>query len=140
MISICLRKLNSAPTHFKSDRTFELTLTETLTATPAEIHILEERYLGKFSAHIRKNLYIMQYTFPDIMYAVNRLSSHNYTPSAPDFQGINQLIRYIYGRPHLPIMYTAGINGNTTHDIHKEVYPGNFQYQNKYDGLVDFAY
>ena len=45
-------KVNSIPTPFKEDTTFELALVETLPYTPTEIHLLEECYLGKFSAHI----------------------------------------------------------------------------------------
>ena len=52
-------KVNYVPTPFKADSTFELSLAETFTATPAEFHILEERYLGKSSAHIGKILHIM---------------------------------------------------------------------------------
>ena len=53
-------KFNSSPISFKSDKTFEIYLAETLTSSPDEIHLLEERYLSKFSTHIRKCLYIMQ--------------------------------------------------------------------------------
>ena len=47
-------KFNSSPTPFNTYITFELSLEETLPATSAELHILEESYLGKFSAHIGK--------------------------------------------------------------------------------------
>ena len=53
-------RVNSDPNRFKEDRIFELTLADTLLATPAEIYHLEERYLGNFSAHIRTFLHIMQ--------------------------------------------------------------------------------
>ena len=45
-------RVNSSPTPFKADTKFELALAETLPDTPAELHHLEERYLGKFSAYI----------------------------------------------------------------------------------------
>ena len=47
-------KFNSSPTPFNTYITFELSLEETLPATSDELHILEESYLGKFSAHIGK--------------------------------------------------------------------------------------
>ena len=50
-------KVNSDPTPFKADRTFKLALSETLATTPTEIHILEEQYVGKFSAYIEKYPY-----------------------------------------------------------------------------------
>ena len=52
-------KVNSSPNPFKADSTFQITLEETLPATPAELHILEDRYLGKFSDHVGKILHIM---------------------------------------------------------------------------------
>ena len=91
----------------------------TFTATPSELHILEDLYLVKFSAHIRKNLHIMQYTRPDMIYAVNRLSIHDSAPSEPVFQGIKHIIRYLDGCPYRPIMYPSGLGDTTTHDLHQ---------------------
>ena len=73
-------KLNSAPTAFKAYITFEITLEETPLDTPAEFHLLEKRYLGICSAHIRTFLHIIQYTRPDLMYAFNCLYSHDSDP------------------------------------------------------------
>ena len=47
-------KFNSDSITFKSDSTFEIALSETLPDTPDELHILEDTYLVKSSAHIRK--------------------------------------------------------------------------------------
>ena len=47
-------KVNFTPTPFKTDITFELTLAETFPDTLSEMHLIEELYLGKFSAHTRK--------------------------------------------------------------------------------------
>ena len=66
-------KVNSYPNTLKEDSTFEMTLSENLPSTPAELHLLEECYLGKFSTYIGKILHIMQYTHPYLMYAVIRL-------------------------------------------------------------------
>ena len=73
------------------------------------------------------------------MYAVNRLSSHDYAPSAPIFQGINNLIRYLAGCPNYTIMYATGLDGTTIHDLHQEVYPVEFHSQKIYNGLITFA-
>ena len=43
-------KVKSAPTPFKTDSSFEFFIAETLPDNPAEIHILEDIYLGKFSS------------------------------------------------------------------------------------------
>ena len=83
----------SYPTPFKAYTSFEMYLLETLTATPDELYLLEDRYLVKFSAHIRKFLHIMKYTRHDLIYYFNLLSIHAYTPSEPSFQGIKHLIR-----------------------------------------------
>ena len=80
-------------TPFKSDITFEISLSETLTANPDELHILEDHHLIKLSAHTRKNIHIMQYTRPDLIYYVNRLSIHASDLSEKDFQRIKHLIR-----------------------------------------------
>ena len=66
-------KFNSSPTPFKSYSTFELYIEETLPATPAEPHLLKERYLVKSSAHIGKKFHILKYTRPDLMYTSNLL-------------------------------------------------------------------
>ena len=63
----------------------------------------------------------MQYTCPDLMYAVNRLSSHASEPSASDFQVINNLIHYLDVWVNRTIMYPGGIDGTTNHDLRKEV-------------------
>ena len=80
MLYIWLWKFNSANTPFKSDITCELALAKTLPDIPDKHYLLEERYLRKFSAHIRRILHIMQYNHPDQMYAVNFLSSHSVDP------------------------------------------------------------
>ena len=85
-------KVTYDTTPFKSDITFEISLSETLTATPDELHILEDRYLIKFSSHIRKNIHIMQYTRPNLIYYVNHLSIYASDLSEPDFQQIKHLI------------------------------------------------
>ena len=82
----------------------------------------------------------MQYTHPDIMYAVNRLSIHDSAPSVPDLQGINHLIRYLYGSQHHPIMYFVGFGVTTNHEIRQELFPGDFYSKNIANGLVDTSY
>ena len=94
---------------FNSDRTFELSLSDTLPDRPDELYHLEERYLGKFSAHIGKNLHMMQYTRPDFMYAANRRSSYADTPSATEFQGAKKLIRYIKIHTLRTIIYPSAL-------------------------------
>ena len=81
----------------------------------------------------------MQYTRADIMYDVKYLSRNYYSSSESSFQGIKQLIWYLYGFTHLPIMYPSGLDGTTTHDLRQEVSPGDFHYQKIPNGLVDFA-
>ena len=73
-------KFKSVTNPFKEYITFELSIKKNLPATPSELHILEERYLGKFSAHIKKILHIIEYTRPDLMYDFNCLSRHTYLP------------------------------------------------------------
>ena len=114
-------------------------IAEILPSNPAELHILEERYLGKFSTNIGKVLHITQYTLPDLMNDVNCLSINLSDPSEPPFKGINNLISYLSVCPHRPIMYPSGLYGTTTHDLHQEVSPGDFHSQNISNGLVDFA-
>ena len=81
----------------------------------------------------------MQYTRSDIMYAVNRISSHDSSPSSPDFQGIKHLVFYLAVCPHCPIIYPAGLDITTTHDLSREVSPGDFHSQNISNVLVDFS-
>ena len=88
---------NSSPTTFNSYITFELSLSETLLDIPAELHLLEERYLVKSSTHIVNILHIIQYTLPDVIYAVDRLCIYADDPSAPSFQGVKNLTLYLAG-------------------------------------------
>ena len=81
----------------------------------------------------------MQYTLPDIMYDVNCISRHESSPSASYFQGINQLIHYLSGYPHCPIMYPDGLYGTTTHDLCQEVSSGKFHSQHISNVLVTFS-
>ena len=63
----------------------------------------------------------MQYTSPNIVYDVNRLSINSSYPCSPALQGINYLILYISGFPHRPIMYPSGLYCTTTHNLRQEV-------------------
>ena len=56
---------------------------------------------------------MMQYTCPDLMYAVSRISSYAAETSATVLQGIKHLIRYLSGRPRSPIMYKYGLDITT---------------------------
>ena len=84
--------VKSSPTPFKAYIPFELFLAETLPVTPYELHHLEERYLGKFSAHIGKLLIIMQHTRPNIMFVANRVSRYTATLSVPALQSIKHIV------------------------------------------------
>ena len=57
----------------------------------------------------------MQYTLPDLMYAVNHLSSYSGVLFAPAFQGIKHIIRYLYVFPMHPVIYLSVIYGTTIH-------------------------
>ena len=90
--------------------------------THAELHHLEDHYLGKFSANNGKTLHIMQYTCP-----------------APEFQGIKYLTPYLNGRPHHPIRYLSGLDRNITNEINQEFPSGNFYSHNISNGLILFV-
>ena len=81
----------------------------------------------------------MKYTRPDLMYDVNRFSSHDSDTSAPAFEGIKNLIRYLSVCTHLPITYTSGLNENTTNGLHQEVSPCDFHSKKRSTGLVVFV-
>ena len=74
------------------DSTFEPEMYETLPTTTKEFHYLEELYLGKSIIHIGKFLHIMQYNCPELMYAVNSLSSYSAYLYVPVYQGVKNLI------------------------------------------------
>ena len=82
----------------------------------------------------------MQYTRADLMYDVKYLSRNDSSSSESSLQGIKQLIWYLYGFTHLPIMYRSGLDGTNTHDLRQEVPTGDFHYQKIPNGLVDFSY
>ena len=73
------------------------------------------------------------------MCAINRLSSHVAAPSVPEFQGIKHLIQYLDGCLQCPIMYPYGLARTTTHELHQQLYPGDFHSQKIYNGLVAFS-
>ena len=81
----------------------------------------------------------MLYNLPDLIYAVNRFSIHDFPPSAPYLQGIKHLIRYLSVWTHCTIMYHTGLDVTTTHDLHQEASPGEFHSQNISNGLVAFS-
>ena len=74
------------------------------------------------------------------MYVVNCISSHAYALSVEVFQWIKHPIRYLAGWSHPPIIFTTGLDSNTTHELRQEVSPGNLHYQSIFNGLVAFAY
>ena len=81
----------------------------------------------------------MQYTRPDLMYAVKCLSRNDSSPSDSAFQCRKDLIWNLSGFPYLPIIYTYGIDGTNTHNLRQEVSPGDFHSKNISNCLVDFA-
>ena len=129
-------KVNSNSTPFKVDIIFEISLEETLPYTPSEIHIFEECYLGKFSAHIGKMLHIMSFKRPDIIYDINSLSRNSYAPLVISFLGIKHLICYLDGLPHHLIIYPSILYGTTTHELPQEVFQCEFHSQKTPNGLV----
>ena len=52
----------------------------------------------------------MQYTHPDIMYAVNHLFGYADAQSKPEFQVIKFLIGYLSELTHHTIMYSSGLD------------------------------
>ena len=78
-------QVNSDTAPFKAYINFGISLEDTIPSNPAELHHLEELYLGKFSAHIGNFLHIMQHNRPYIMYIVNCLSTCAAAPYAPKF-------------------------------------------------------
>ena len=80
----------------------------------------------------------MQSIHPDIMYSVKNLSRHVSSPTVTTFQGIKHLIYYLDGCPYHPIMYIAGLDGATTHDLRQDVYLCDFHSQKISNDLVTF--
>ena len=74
-----------------------------------------------------------------MIYNVNRLSRCPDAPSVPALQGIKQLILYLLGCPHCPIMYPYGLNRNYRHGVFQEVSPEDFHTQHTSRGLVAFV-
>ena len=104
----------------KEYRKFYISLEENRPDTLSEIHHLEERYLGKFSAHIGKIFHIMQYTWTGIKYTTNSISSYSAAPFTPALQGIKHIIRYLTVHSHHPILYTSGLDSTKSHSIRQE--------------------
>ena len=81
----------------------------------------------------------MQYNRPDLMYVAKRLYSYSDIPSAPAFQSINHLIRYLSRLPHRPITHPSVLDGTAIHELLQELSSCDLHYQNISNGLVDFT-
>ena len=81
----------------------------------------------------------MQYTCPDLICAANNLPSYTSAPYAPVLQVVKHLTLYLAGLPHCPIIYLSDIYGTTTHELHQEVYPGDFHSQNIPNSRIAFV-
>ena len=68
----------------------------------------------------------MQYTCPDLMYSVSRISSYAAETSATVLQGIKHLIWYLAICPRCPIIYTYLLYVTKTHEPRQEFTPGDF--------------
>ena len=71
---------------------------------------------------------------------INNIISHASDPSAPAFQEIKHLTRYLDGFPHCAIMYPDGLDSTTTHELCQEFYPLKFNFQRICNGISAFAY
>lgn len=59
---------------------------------------------------IKKLIYLLCGTRPNIAFVVSQLSRHNANPRIGYFKNTKQIIRYLKGIMHLSIVYRAGIN------------------------------
>ena len=120
-----------APLNLLQKRIFQL---------PPLKYISQRNAIQKNSGLILENLHIVQYTCPDLIYAVNSLSGHVSDPSPSALQGIKRLIQCLYGCTQCIIMYPTGLVGTATHDLHQEVFPDEYHFQKISNGLVPFLY
>ena len=51
--------------------------------------------------------YISVWSREDISHGVMRLSGYNAAPSLPCWKALDHLMRYLYHKPHIPIMYSS---------------------------------
>ena len=132
-------RLKSVDTPYRTDGEYERALAEALPATGQELKALEDQYGGTFHSIIGMFLHVEQVTRFDTGFAVTRLAQHASCPSAPAFQGLNRLARYLATHMHSPIMYPRG-KPKGYQLIKFEVEPGKFvehKFTNQPCGAVD---
>ena len=69
---------------------------------------------------------------------VNRLYIYAASPSAPVFQCVKHLIRYILGYPNYTVIYPSFHDSTTTHELRQDVSSVDFHYQKISNGIVAF--
>ena len=70
-----------------------------------ELEKAEKKYNGKYNKWTGVLKDIVVWSRQDISHAVMRLSGYNAAPSLPCWKALYHTIRYLFYKPHVPIMY-----------------------------------
>ena len=97
-------KYESSP--FPLDSKFEYELYTALPMSEDELETIEKKYNGKYNKWTGVLQHIAVWSRQDISHAVMRLSGYNAAPSLPCWKALYHTMRYLYHKPHVPIMYT----------------------------------
>ena len=96
-------KYESSP--FPLDSKFEYELYAALPMSEDELEKVEKKYNGKYNKWTGALQHIAVWSRQDISHAVMRLSGYNAAPSLPCWKALDHTMRYLYHKPHVPIMY-----------------------------------
>ena len=70
-----------------------------------ELEKAEKKYNGKYNKWTVKLQHIVVWSIQDISHAVMRLSGYNAAPFLLCWKVLDHIMRYLYHKPYVPIMY-----------------------------------
>ena len=73
---------------------------------------------GRYSTHVGALLHVAEKSRLDLSYGCMRLSTYLSAPRLPCYDAVEQMMRYLYHHPHVPIMYPRKTSNCSPMNIH----------------------
>ena len=94
-----------AASPFPISTEFESTLFKALPLEESDISSQAKKLNGRYATHVGAILHVAEKSRLDLSYGCMRLSTYLSAPRLPCYFALDQMMRYLYHHPHIPIMY-----------------------------------
>ena len=103
---------------FPMSTDFESALYNALPLDENAINTQAKRVNGRYATHVGALLHVAEKSRLDLSYGCMRLSTYLSAPRLPCYDALEQMMRYLYHHPHVPIMYPRKVSLNSPINVH----------------------